>query len=116
ILAIKALSDRLPGTIGLAPESASPNALDLTTRRNPPERLLASGPWQAKHLSERIGRISWAKSAGTPATNGDETKAKPLNKSSLAPISRQYHRGPRIGIIGCVLAYCLRIRVHQAGL
>ena len=48
--------DKSPGTIALPGESfsgaAAPSAL---SSRRPDSRFAASGPWQAKHLSERIG-------------------------------------------------------------
>ena len=50
-----------PGTIGSLPlASAGATAPSRMSKRNPPapSATLASGPWQAKHLSERIGRMS----------------------------------------------------------
>src|SRR5262245_53119070 len=52
------LSSGLPGTIGVAPESAGLIASSRKSSRNSPWRAFLSGPWQWKHVSDRIGRTS----------------------------------------------------------
>ena len=58
------LPDALPGT--MMPSSA--NAPSRVSKWNSVSRFVASGPWQAKQLFERIGRMSRLKlTGGAPA-------------------------------------------------
>src|ERR1017187_2765750 len=52
-------------------------------------RLAASGPWHAKHLSERIGRMSRLNSSPWPGRRPGSRKADAQNKAvSLRPAAR----------------------------
>ena len=62
---ISSLSSGLPGTITLA------MAPSRVSRRNFALRAAASNPWQAKQLSERMGRTSRLKSTGSSARTVD---------------------------------------------
>ena len=52
------LASGLPGTIAVSPDSAGFTACSRMSSRSLLSRFFSSGPWQAKHLSERIGRTS----------------------------------------------------------
>src|SRR5436190_2548774 len=52
------LSFRFPGIMAGSRFGVFSNRPSLISRRRPAFRLLASGPWQAKQLSDRIGRMS----------------------------------------------------------
>ena len=58
IRATSSLSSIFSGTIARAPLSSSSIATSGISSRSPACRLPLSGPWQAKQLSERIGRMS----------------------------------------------------------
>ena len=58
IRATSSLAATSSGTIARAPLSSSLVACSATSSRRPACRLPLSGPWQAKQLSERIGRMS----------------------------------------------------------
>jgi len=85
IRAMSSLSSIFSGTIAREPLSTSAVARSNVSSRRPACRLALSGPWQAKQLSERIGRMSWLKDSragalanATPAvtaSHGDPTKA-----------------------------------------
>ena len=60
---ISMLSAALPGT--MMPSSA--NAPSFVSKWNFVSRLVASGPWQAKQLLERMGRMSRLKLIGGTA-------------------------------------------------
>ena len=57
ILATSSLSSRFPGTMACPSDFSFANAPSFVSSRSPALRFPASGPWQLKHLSERIGRI-----------------------------------------------------------
>ena len=52
------LAARSPGTIARCPDFNAAYAPSAVSSRRPALRLLASGPWQPKQRSERIGRTS----------------------------------------------------------
>ena len=56
IRATRSLSSRFPATIAWPPDLFVPNAPSLVSSRSPALRWRGSGPWQLKHLSDRIGR------------------------------------------------------------
>ena len=58
IRATSSLASTFSGTMARAPLSSSLVACSATSSRRPACRLPLSGPWQAKQLSERIGRMS----------------------------------------------------------
>ena len=58
IRSMMALCSGLPGTIGIAPELSAFIASLRISRRIPAMRLRLSGPWQRKHVSDMIGRMS----------------------------------------------------------
>ena len=47
-----------PGTIAMSPDFAGLIAASRTSSRNPAFWFALSGPWHAKQLSERMGRMS----------------------------------------------------------
>ena len=60
-----------PGTIAGSPDLPPLRAASSVSRRSLPLFLLSSGPWQAKQVSEKIGRMSrlnWTRSAAVAAT------------------------------------------------
>ena len=63
---MSSLSPLLPGTITA---SVFRSAVSLRSSRRSALRALASGPWQVKQFSERIGRMSRLKwtGSGSPA-------------------------------------------------
>ncbi len=61
---ISSLSSGLPGTIASAIALQLGKRPFLGVEPQPAFRRLSSGPWQAKQLSERIGRTSRAKLTG----------------------------------------------------
>ena len=58
IRATSSLAATSSGTIAREPLSSSAVACSAVSSRSPACRLALSGPWQAKQLSERIGRMS----------------------------------------------------------
>ena len=91
IRAISSLSSGLPGTIARAPLSVSAKAPSWVSSRSPALRALSSGPWQAKQLSERIGRTSRAKPTGF----GLGSPGEPF-ESPASPRAAHAHAPPRI--------------------
>ena len=83
---INSLSSGLPGTIARwSPKSAK--APSLTSSRRSAFRSAASGPWQAKQLADKMGRISRLKSTPAPAASraAAQSKAKPASSAYDAP-------------------------------
>ena len=97
IRTISSLSSGLPGTIARPPLSSLANAPSFVSSRRPALRVLSSGPWQAKQLSERIGRTSRAKLTGRGLASPAEFAASPsawteallATIESTKPIRRQ---------------------------
>ena len=70
VLAIRArisLASGFPGTMAVPPLSSAAMATPRSSSLNPACRSSASGPWQAKQRSERIGRTSRLKSIRGPS-------------------------------------------------
>ena len=59
-----------------APGSATKSTSSCTSRRRSPLRAAASGPWQSKQYSERIGSTSRPKSTGPSPTTWTEISAR----------------------------------------
>src|SRR5215203_3917704 len=55
---IIALFSGRPGTIGVTPDLVVFSASARMSRRRPAMRVLESNPWQRKHVSDMMGRIS----------------------------------------------------------
>ena len=53
-----------PGAMATFPDFAGRRASSRTSRRRLALRCWASGPWQAKQCSERMGRMSWLNDSG----------------------------------------------------
>ena len=96
--AINSLASGSPGDTGVIPDSASPIALSRWSSRKPALRDAASGPWQAKHLSDRIGRTSRLKLTGTSpaaALAVAKTSKHPSGDKSAAQHNLGDFRAPR---------------------
>ena len=63
-----ALAAGLPGTTATSPDLAGLVALSWRSRRRPPFACFASGPWQAKQLSESMGSTSRLKLGASAAS------------------------------------------------
>ena len=61
--------------MAMLPESSFLKAPACTSNRNPALRFFSSGPWQAKQLSEKIGRMSRLKSIARGAAARSELMA-----------------------------------------
>ena len=90
IRATSSLASMSSGTIARVPLSNSSVALSATSRRSPACRLALSGPWQAKQLSERIGRMSLLKESrgcdgATTAADGAAAQIRPAALKLTAP-------------------------------
>jgi hypothetical protein len=69
------LASGSPGTIDRRPPRNSILAVDSMSRRIFVFRFAASGPWQVKHLSEKIGRMSRLKSAPARTVRVESNKS-----------------------------------------
>ena len=92
IRSMRSLSSGLPGTIATPPPLSLLKAPSFVSSRSPALRFRSSGPWQAKQLSERIGRTSRAKfTAGDLASfvrsPGESARAEPTLPSKNAAIA-----------------------------
>lgn len=98
VLAIRAMSEDSEGrsgTIARASDLAGFMASSRRSRRNPPLRVLASGPWHLKQCVDRMGRTSRRKSTGSPAS---DSAAKPMGADKVSPVARTRTRWRRMGI------------------
>ena len=75
---INSLDSGWPGTMARSPLSSAAMAVSNWSRRKPPSTCLASGPWQARHLSDKIGRTSRLKSTLSSAEVGRPAKTNEL--------------------------------------
>ena len=74
-----------PGTTAVVPLSSSAIAASRTSSRRPACLSSASGPWQEKHRSERIGRTSRLKSRPASAARADEALSRAEIATTIAP-------------------------------
>src|SRR5207245_7686099 len=79
-----------PGTMGTAPDLAGFNASSRKSSRNRAFRALASNPWQRKHESVIIGRMSRLKSTFAASVIGPKLRKKQAAAAERrAPALRQ---------------------------
>src|SRR5271165_5543401 len=76
-----------PGTMAKRPFASSIRAPASVSKRNFVFRLAASGPWQAKHWSERIGRISRLNSISWPVSTVAASKANAPTAAAALPFA-----------------------------
>ena len=83
------LASKLPGLTATFPSLSAVVAPSGVSRRRPALRFLASKPWQAKQLSDKIGRISRLNASGPAAEAGP---------AAQSPTARYIGRRNRLGI------------------
>ena len=90
---ISSLSPLLPGTMTGSLVRRAPS---FTSSRRSALRVLASGPWQMKQFSERIGRMSRLKSTGSgPAERGGKAVPGQDEAQAEQPAPRRPQPGRR---------------------
>ena len=90
---ISSLFSSDPGTTATSPDSPLPNAASFTSSRSSALRLFASGPWQVKQFSERIGRMSRLKSSFVVASSARAVAAVSARSSRAWVIERRAAAG-----------------------
>jgi len=87
--AVPAIEAAFPGTTARPPRGSSPSAPSRVSRRRLALRARASGPWHAKHFSERTRRVSWPRSPATPRSpEAKRTTSRQVERCLAAKTAR----------------------------
>ena len=78
------LSSTFPATTAWPPVESAAVIPSRESTRRPASRVSGSGPWHWKHLSERIGRTSRAKSTGALSSTRSSGPAEPAGHAVRA--------------------------------
>ena len=91
ILATSSLASAFPGTMTGSPDSPLPSADVFSSSRKPPLRCFSSGPWQAKQLLDRIGRMSRLKSIESSSLRAERPEAtREIAESETASNAKRF--------------------------